>query len=184
MRRAASAARTRVESPQMTRAWIFLSLIACAEGPRRPRQLPPDPNAVENCRSSPSPLGGVRYTCGDSYQVLDNTYESLAMRTVEYDLVKRAREAGYEVESRPAIVEGSDSALVVHYRDMDGHAIDVIALKAVSARVRFLQCNVLWFKGSRSRATREASCARTLSLLLQRPAPAGRELTAECKQAT
>jgi len=82
------------------RTWILLPLVvACAEPPRRPPQQPADPSSVNGCRSSPTALGGMRYTCS-TYEVYDSAMAGTSIRWVENHLVTAARAKGFETTTR------------------------------------------------------------------------------------
>jgi hypothetical protein len=163
---------------------LSLAIVACAEPAHRPPQLPPDPNAVNGCRSSATSWGGVRYTC-TTYEVIDNLTESASIRSVGAQLAADARTNGFESETRIVELAGADHALVIEYRDPTNrtYALDLIAMESVAANARFLQCHVPWFESSKSIPTRQRTCMDTVAKLLQRPPPPGREITADCRSA-
>ena len=166
------------------RALILLSLVACAEPPRRPPQQPADPNSVNGCRSSPTALHGVRYTCS-TYEVLDNTMEEgTSLRQIEDHLVTSARARGFEATTRAFDVPGAEDALLIEYRQRDGYAFDVLAANPVDTKLRVIQCQMSWFDNARSLATRQETCKSTLNALFARPAPSGANLSPECTRAT
>ena len=161
---------------------LAVALVACEPPPPKPVQQPRDPDGVENCRSSPTQFGGVRYDCG-SYEVFDSIGDPISIHSLERHLEKLASAKSIESTSRSTDVDGAVDAVAIDYRQAGKFALDLVATRPVEAKLRVLQCHVPWFEDARSIQTRSASCAHTIALVLQKPPPAGREISETCNQA-
>ena len=163
-------------------AIVLVLLAACEKPLRPPPQTPSDPKSVSGCRSSPTELGGVRHRCA-SYEVIDNLLEASSIRSISVHLLKVAEHKQMSARTRPQDVQGADDAVTIVYAKDGQHAIDMLASRAVDAKQRIFQCHVSWFENAKTLEKRVENCAETIALLLQRPPPPGREISAECIEA-
>jgi hypothetical protein len=158
---------------------IALLAVACTEA--TPPPASPGRNGIADCPMLPTKLGGNHYSC-TSFEVIDNIDdEPMTLVSGANDLAGAARALGVQWAISVIRVPGAQEAVLVEYRDTPKMALDVLATTAVGAKTRVVQCHVPWFDAAaRSRAE---TCKSMIGAVLQRPAPPGREITADCKLA-
>lgn len=167
----------------MRLAILLVLVVGCERPLRPPPQTPSDPSSVNGCRSSPTKLGGMRHTC-PSYEVVDNLMDAASIRSISVHLLKVAHDKQMSARTRAQDVQGADDALTIVYAKEGQHAIDLLASRSIDAKQRIFQCHVTWFANAKTLDRRIESCAETIALLMQRPPPPGREISAECVEAT
>ena len=166
------------------RAWLpLLSLVACEPSLRPPPQQPAGTNTLNGCRSWSTDVL-VDYTCA-THEIVDSAVQGASLPVIARSLSAKARKKGLESTMRMIDLKGADNAIVIEYSEASGsRAFDVLAMQPLDTQDRMLQCHEPLFDNASSLPGREDSCARTLEVLLQRPAPAVHDITPACDRAT
>jgi len=163
------------------RAAILVTLCACADPPRPPPQRPADPGGIAGCHLATS-LDSNTYHC-NWYVVLDGTATGGSIHDVEAIRVAYKRSHGLEPTIHTRTLKGAYEASLIEYIQDNLHSFDFVATTPVETKLRFVICHVTWFADASLQEAREATCARTIGLLLQRPAPVVQEGAVECAKA-